>query len=71
MKRMLKGSLAIVSAAVIFAGSMPYTAVNVSADSNETEEILSNDNDDYTDTWGTCKWKYDNGTLTICGGDKL
>ena len=68
MKRLLKGSLAIASAAVIFAGNMPFTAVNVLADSNETEVIPSIDNTVYTGTWGTCNWTYDNGILTISGG---
>ena len=68
MKRLLKGSLAIASAAVIFAGNMPFTAVNVLADSNETEVIPSIDNTVYTGTWGTCNWIYDNGILTISGG---
>ena len=68
MKRLLKGSLAIASAAVIFAGNMSFTAVNVLADSNETEVIPSIDNTVYTGTWGTCNWIYDNGILTISGG---
>ena len=68
MKRLLKGSLAIASAAVIFAGNMPFTAVSVLADSNETEVIPSIDNTVYTGTWGTCNWTYDNGILTISGG---
>ena len=68
MKRLLKGSLAIASAAVIFAGNMPFTAVNVLADSNETEVIPSIDNTVYTGTWGTCDWTYGNGILTISGG---
>ena len=68
MKRLLKGSLAIASAAVIFAGNIPFTAVNVLDDSNETEVIPSIDNTVYTGTWGTCNWTYDNGILTISGG---
>ena len=47
---------------------MSFTAVNVLADSNETEVIPSIDNTVYTGTWGTCNWIYDNGILTISGG---
>ena len=68
MKKLLKSSLAAASAAVIFAGSMPYTAVNVLADGNETVNVQEADSEVYTGSWGTCKWTYDNGTLTIGGG---
>ncbi|MDO5338971.1 MAG: BspA family leucine-rich repeat surface protein [Eubacteriales bacterium] len=68
MKKLLKSSLAVASAAVLFAGSMPYTSVNVLADSNETVIIPAVDSDVYTGSWGTCKWTYDNGTLTIGEG---
>ena len=68
MKKLLKSSLAATSAAVIFAGSMPYTAVNVLADGNETVNVQEADSEVYTGSWGTCKWTYDNGTLTIGGG---
>ena len=68
MKKLLKSSLAVASAAVLFAGSMPYTSVNVLADSNETVIIPAVDSDVYTGSWGTCKWTYENGTLTIGGG---
>ena len=68
MKKLLKSTLAVASVAVIFAGSMPYTAVNVLADSNETVIIPAVDSEVHTGSWGTCKWIYEKGTLTIGGG---
>ncbi len=68
MKKLLKSTMAVASVAVIFAGSMPYTAVNVLADSNETVIIPAVDSEVHTGSWGTCKWTYENGTLTIGGG---
>ena len=66
MKKLLKSSLAAASAAVIFAGSMPYTAVNVLADGNETVNVQEADSEVYTGSWGNCKWTYDNGTGKLC-----
>ena len=68
MKRLFKGSMAAAFAAVIFMGSMPYTAVSVSADNNEKQYVQSANDAESTGKWGSCNWTYNNGILTISGG---
>lgn len=77
MKKLMKKGMALTSAALMLAGSMPMTAVNVLAsESNESQiavqaEQSSSDEADsqkVSGTWGTCEWTLDDGILTIGGG---
>ena len=76
MKKLMKKGMALTSAALMLAGSMPMTAVNVLAsESNESQIAVQAEQDvsvqansqTASGTWGTCEWTYEDGILTIGG----
>ena len=77
MRKIVKKGMALASATIMIAGSMPMTAVRISATENDGNQIavqaeqdiaVQADSKTASGTWGTCEWTYDNGTLTIGGG---
>ena len=77
MRKIVKKGMALASAANMIAGSMPMTAVSISATENDGNQIavqaeqdiaVQADSETASGTWGTCEWTLDDGILTIGGG---
>ena len=77
MKKVVKKGMALASAAVMIAGSMPMAEINVFAyESNgnqiavqaENSVAVQADSLDASGKWGTCDWTLNDGTLIFSGG---
>ena len=77
MKKIVKRGMALASATVLIAGSVPMTSINVLAaedNGNQTaiqtqsNVTVQEDSQVTSGKWGTCDWKYADGVLTVGGG---
>ena len=71
-RKMFKSGMALMSAAIVMAGSVPMTMINTFAVENSNSiTAVQADNQITSGKWGTCDWKFEDGILTIGGGEGL